>query len=172
MQLLIVMYLIFTPLTFASIFPTGARIEFSLLFASLIALAWVLSFLSGRVGIRRADRWSIWFWLFIAFSIVSLTVSPYSEESYTKGIEQIAGIAAVLSASLYISRHIAVYPSRLSPYVKVLVMIIALVAGIGLWQSLASNVLQLSFLTNFSFLNGLLQSVLPENFSFLYSPGI
>jgi hypothetical protein len=158
MGFLVVMYLIFMPLAFASFFLEGVRIEFALIFASLIASGWMLAFLSGKIGIRRADRWSLWFWLFVAFSVVSLIASPYVSASYTKGIVQIAGVAAMVSASLYISRVVASDPSRLLFYVRILVLIITLVAGIGLWQSLASNLLHLNSLADFSFLARLVGS--------------
>lgn len=155
MRSLIVVYLVLTPLAFASVFLAGVRVELSLAFAGLIAFGWILAFLSGKISIRRPDSWSLWFWLFIAFGVVSLLASPYLSESYIKGIIQIAGVAAVLLASMYISRVIASDPSRLLSYVRVLVPVIALVAGIGLWQSLAANVLRLDVLADFSFLNGL-----------------
>lgn len=159
MRLLVILYLVFTPLALASVSLAGVRIEFSLVLAGFIALVWILAFLSGRVGLKRADKWSIWFWLFIAFSVISLVGSPYLPESYAKGIIQIAGMITILSASLYISRRVASDPWRLLSYVRVLAMTIALVAGIGLWQSVASNILRIDSLANFSFLNGLSGSV-------------
>lgn len=153
MRLLVIMYLVFTPLAFAGVFLAGMRIEFSLLLAGFIALVWILAFLSGRIGLRRADKWSLWFWLFIAFSVVSLVGSPYLPESYAKGIIQIIGIITILVASLYISRHVASHPPRLLSYVRVLALVVVLVAGIGLWQFVASNLLHLEPLANFSFLD-------------------
>src|SRR3712207_1289452 len=116
MPLLVILYLIFTPLAFASVFLAGVGIEFSLLLAGFIALVWLLAFLSGRIGLSRADKWSIWFWLFIAFSIGSLVGSPCLLASYAKGAIQIAGMIAILAASLYISRRVASDRSRLLSY--------------------------------------------------------
>jgi hypothetical protein len=152
----VVLYFVLTPLTIASVFVAGHRVEVSLLCASLLAFMWLLAFFSGRVGVnKRADGWSVWFWLFIGASTASLLASPYLRESYTLGGIQLVGMVVILLASLYVSRYVASDSKRFSFCIRVLALIMASVAGIGVWQFIAFNVLDTKFLADFSFVNDL-----------------
>ena len=154
--LLVLLYLVFTPLTIASVFVAGHKVELSLILATALAVAVLIELVAGRVGLREvAKGWSVPFWLFVAAGAVSLVLSPYLRESYELGFIQAAGTTVILLASLYVGRHLTSEASKFLRYVRVLVLTVAVVAGIGAWQFVAINVLHTGFFADFSFVNGL-----------------
>ena len=152
--LLVVLYLVFTPLTIASVFVAGHKVELSLMLAVALSVAFLIGLLTDRVGLGEVARgWSTPFWLFVAVGTVSLVLSPYLRGSYELGFIQTAGTSAILLASLYIGGRAAAEASKFLVYVRVLVLTVAVLAGIGLWQFLAVNVLHTGFMADFSFVN-------------------
>ena len=155
MRLMVILYFVFAPLATASVFIGGHRVEFSLLLASLLALTWVIGFLTLKIGVSRDDKWSVLFWLFVASMAASLLASVYLSEAYVLGGIQIVGMVAVLLASMYISRSVVRRPAAFAFYVKVLTLTMIFIAAVGAWQFFAFNVLHTGFMADFSWINDL-----------------
>ena len=155
-RLAVVLYLLFAPLSTASVFIGGRRVEFSLLLASLLALWWLAGFLTLRIGVsREGDGWSFLFWLFVGWMAASLLASAYLSESWVLGVIQLVGMAVVLLASMYVSRSAAERPGAYAAYARVLTWAVVLIAAVGAWQFFAFNVLGVGFLADFSWVNDL-----------------
>lgn len=153
---MMLLYLVFTPLTIASVFVAGHKVELSLMLATALSAAFLIELVTGQAGPREVVKgWSIPFWLFVVVGAASLFLSPYLRQSYELGLIQVAATTVILLASLYVGRQLAPDASRFLSYVRVLVLTVAVVAGIGVWQFVAMNVLHTGFMADFSFVNGL-----------------
>ena len=153
-HLLVVLYLVFMPITIIAVFVGGRRVEFSLVLASFLALLWCVDLLRAKISVGKDQGWSVWFWLFICVAAVSLLVSPYRQEALVLGSIQIVATSVVLLASIYVGKHVASEPRRFATCVRALVLAVGVVAAIGVWQFVAFNVLDTKFMADFSFMNG------------------
>ena len=154
-HLLVVLYLVFMPITIIVVFVGGRRVEFSLVLASLLALLWCVDLLRAKTSVGKDEVWSVWFWLFVCVAAVSLLVSPYRQEALVLGAIQIGATSVVLLASMYVGKHVASKPQRFATCMRALVLAVGAVAAIGAWQFVAFNILGTKFMADFSFMNAL-----------------
>ena len=153
MHLSVLLYFFFIPLSVASIFLGGRRVEVSLLFAGLLALIGLIDFVQRKIHLEKTDGWSVPFSLFIFVSTISLLLSPYLGDAYVLGTIQVLGLSVILLASLRVSKFAAGAQESFILCIRVLVLTIGVVAAIGAWQFAAFNLFDTKFFADFSRVN-------------------
>lgn len=141
-----------TPLTFVSQYVGGKLVTGALLLAILIAANHFLSTLTERNHVVP-DRWQTPFRLFIATGVLSLLLSPFALGGASKGATQVIGLAVLLLTASAITRLVRWNPNYLITLTRVSFRVLALLATIGILQSIANNVFRLE--VSFYFLNDL-----------------
>ena len=122
-----------------------------MLLAALIAMIGVAGLALGQIRITREDLWLSPMGLFVLSSACLLPFSPYLEEAVGKGLIQLVGISVLAVVSLLMARQFR--SDGLLSVSRVIVIELAIIAGIGVWQFIALNALHTSFFANFSFMN-------------------
>jgi len=104
-------------------------------------------------GSREAARLRRPFFLFVGIGALALVLSPYSGAAMQKGAFQVVGLVIVLLTASAIEDLIRGKPAEFSALLRLATTTLAVIAVVGVAQSLCSNVLGAPGVSDFSFLN-------------------
>jgi len=109
---------------------------------------------TGRYRIDGSlDKAILVFAIFLFLGAISVIFSDYSAQIFSKGFVQVGGVSIMLLACIATVNEVARRPVLFAGYIRLCVMVLAIVSLIGVAQFILSNLLGHPEMLDFSFLN-------------------
>ncbi len=132
----------------------GSLITPADLLAAAIAMLTIERLASGRYRLHPSlDMPILMFATFLLVGTLTVVMSPDSSQIFTKGFVQVGGVSIMLLTCIAIVNEVARRPALFAGYIRLSVIVLAVVSLIGVAQFILANLLGRPEMLEFSFLN-------------------